>query len=147
MSDVISELARRLVVGHKRDGRCIYDEQAKRELVLACREPGVSVSKLARDCGVNANQLSAWVRKFDLAAARTAAPASSGTEVTQAAFVAVHIEDVPVAAQPAEQSVCVDLQARLPNGVIVDVRASGIQQARGLLDALGRLRCSALTKG
>jgi transposase len=31
MSDWISELARRLVVGHKRDGRSIYDEQAKRE--------------------------------------------------------------------------------------------------------------------
>jgi hypothetical protein len=54
MSDWISELARRLVVGHKRDGRSIYDEQAKRELVLACREPGVSIAKLARDCGVNA---------------------------------------------------------------------------------------------
>ena len=51
-------LARRPVVGHKRDGRSIYNEQAKRELVLACREPGVSIAKLARDCGVNANQVS-----------------------------------------------------------------------------------------
>ncbi|WP_198083436.1 transposase [Variovorax sp. E3] len=120
---------------------------AKRQLVLACREPGVSVSQLAGDCGVNANQLSAWVRKFVLAAASSTVPASSGTEVTQAAFVAVHIDDVPVASQPAERSACVDLQARLPNGVIVDLRGSDIQQARDLLDALGRLRCSASTKG
>ncbi|WP_265298803.1 transposase [Verminephrobacter eiseniae] len=137
-------MTKRLVVGHTRDGRCIYDEQAKRELILACREPGASVSKLARDCGVNANQLSTWARKFELAAAKTAAaPASSGTAVTQTAFVAVHIDDAPVVAQ----SVCVDLQARLPNGVVVDLRACDMRQARGLLDALGRLQCSASTKG
>jgi len=144
MSEWTKELTKRLVVGHTRDGRCIYDEQAKRELILACREPGASVSKLARDCGVNANQLSTWARKFELAAAKTAAaPASSGTAVTQAAFVAVHIDDAPVVAQ----SVCVDLQARLPNGVVVDLRACDMRQARGLLDALGRLQCSASTKG
>ncbi|MCW5260036.1 IS66 family insertion sequence hypothetical protein [Verminephrobacter eiseniae] len=144
MSEWTKELTKRLVVGHTRDGRCIYDEQAKRELILACREPGASVSKLARDCGVNANQLSTWARKFELAAAKTAAaPASSGTAVTQTAFVAVHIDDAPVVAQ----SVCVDLQARLPNGVVVDLRACDMRQARGLLDALGRLQCSASTKG
>lgn len=146
MSEWTKELARRLVVGHKRDGRCIYDEQAKRELILACREPGVSTSKLARDCGVNANQLSTWARKFELSAAKAAA--SGGTAVTQTAFVPVHIDDAPAAAaQPAPQSVCVDLQARLPNGVVVDLRACDMRQARGLLDALGRLRCFASTKG
>lgn len=39
MSEWKAELAKRLVIGHKRDGRCVHDEQAKRELVLACREP------------------------------------------------------------------------------------------------------------
>src|SRR6218665_2567735 len=100
MSEWTKELTKRLVVGHTRDGRCIYDEQAKRELILACREPGASVSKLARDCGVNANQLSTWARKFELAAAKTAAaPASSGTAVTQAAFVAGDNDDEPVGAR------------------------------------------------
>src|SRR6218665_2919957 len=171
MSEWTKELTKRLVVGHTRDGRCIYDEQAKRELILACPRPGApgaeparacggrpaqtknpgppgaaaggSLWKLGGDCGVNANQLSTWARKFELAAAKTAAaPASSGTAVTQAAFVAVHIDDAPVVAQ----SVCVDLQARLPNGVVVDLRACDMRQARGLLDALGRLQCSASTK-
>src|SRR6218665_2769415 len=144
MSEWTKELTKRLVVGHTRDGRCIYDEQAKRELILACRQPGGWGSKLQRHCGGHPNQLSTWARKFELAAAKTAAaPASSGTAVTQAAFVAVHIDDAPVVAQ----SVCVDLQARLPNGVVVDLRACDMRQARGLLDALGRLQCSASTKG
>ncbi len=55
MSEGMEELARRLVVGHKRDGRCVYDEQAKAELVAECAKPGASVSRLAREAGVNAN--------------------------------------------------------------------------------------------
>jgi transposase len=58
MSDDIEQLAQRLVIGHKRDGRSIYDTQAKRELVQACRQPGVSLAKVARKCGINANVLS-----------------------------------------------------------------------------------------
>ncbi|HEX5684252.1 MAG TPA: transposase [Ideonella sp.] len=57
MTERIAELAQRLVIGHKSDGRCVYDEQAKCELVKLYRETGVSVAKLARDCGVNANLL------------------------------------------------------------------------------------------
>lgn len=38
-------------------------ERAKRELIPACREPSVSVSKLARQCGINSNQLSGWIRR------------------------------------------------------------------------------------
>lgn len=42
MSEGIEELARRLVVGHKRDGRSIYDTQAKAELIEICRRGEVS---------------------------------------------------------------------------------------------------------
>ena len=65
MSEWISELAQRLVVSRKRDGRCVYDEQAKRDLILACQQPGISVSKLARQCGINSNQLSGWIRRHE----------------------------------------------------------------------------------
>ncbi len=37
MSEWTTELAGRLVIGRKRDGRCVYDAEAKRELVLASR--------------------------------------------------------------------------------------------------------------
>jgi transposase len=58
MSGNMEDLARRLVVGRKGDGRSVYDEAAKAELVAACGRPGASVSRLARECGINANQLS-----------------------------------------------------------------------------------------
>src|SRR6218665_84671 len=103
MSEWTKELTKRLVVGHTRDGRCIYDEQAKRELILAWRGAGAAGAGVGGGGGGHAAQTGT-------------APASSGTAVTQAAFVAVHIDDAPVVAQ----SVCVDLQARLPNGVVVD---------------------------
>ena len=44
MTDDLEDLKRRLVVGHKRDGRSLYDETAKSELVALCMQPGASVS-------------------------------------------------------------------------------------------------------
>ncbi|SFB57583.1 Transposase, partial [Rhizobium sp. NFR07] len=38
-----------------RDGRRRYDPASRDRLVAACLEPGVSVSRLAREQGVNAN--------------------------------------------------------------------------------------------
>jgi len=43
MSDDLEDLKRRLVVGHKSDGRSVYDESAKAELVALCMQPGASV--------------------------------------------------------------------------------------------------------
>ena len=57
MTEEIEAIARRLVVGHKRDGRSIYDPQARSDLVHAIRQPGVSLAKIARTCGINANVL------------------------------------------------------------------------------------------
>ena len=143
MSELISDLAKRLVVGHKRDGRSIYDEQAKRELVLACREPGVSIAKLARDCGVNANQVNSWVRLYERQLAESrASSADVVVEAKTPAFVALE-----VAAARQEETSSMDVQARLPNGVVVDLRGCDMQQALAMIEALGRLRCSASTKG
>lgn len=125
MSDWISELGSRLVVGRKRDGRCVYSAQAKQELVLACRESGVSISKAARECGINANQLSAWIRRHERGSAKAVAPVASAVQRTQPAFVSVAIE-----ATKQEAVVTVDLQARLPNGVVVDLRGCDMQQTQ-----------------
>ena len=38
------------------------------------------------------------------------------------------------------------LQARLPNGVVVDLRECDLRQAREVIEALGRVRCSDSTK-
>jgi len=88
MSDGMEELARRLVVGRKRDGRSAYDEAAKAELVAACGKPGASVSRLARECGVNANQLSRWVREHSRRCQRAVAVSPEARQT----FVAVPID-------------------------------------------------------
>ena len=55
MSDKVEELVRRLVVGRKRDGRKVFDEGAKAELVALGAKSEMSVSKLARECDPNAD--------------------------------------------------------------------------------------------
>ncbi len=148
MSDVVEELARRLVIGRKRDGRCVYDEQAKAELVAECAKPGASVSRLARAAGVNANQLSRWVRERELGGRRRSIAVVA--EPVPATFVPVVIESGALAPTsvpaPAPTAVpTIGLQARMPNGVVIDFSGVDLTQVGQLFDALGRLRCSALT--
>ena len=147
MSDGMEELARRLVIGHKSDGRCVYDEAVKTELVAACSRPGASVSRLARECGINANQLSRWVREHGERRQRAVAVSPGSRE----AFVAVPIAAaVPMltstAAIDGPGAVRMCLQAHLPNGVVVDLRDCDPHQAGVVIEALGRVRCSASTK-
>jgi transposase len=138
MSEWVSELAGRLIVSRKRDGRCVYDAQAKHELIEACRRPGISMAKLARDCGINANLLNTWVRKHERKAVALSMPAVVQADAAAPAFMPVRIE---APAPPAQASV--QLQARLPNGVVVDLTGCDLPQVCELVEALGRLRCSA----
>ena len=145
MSDGMEELARRLVVGRKSDGRSVYDEAAKADLVAACGRPGASVSRLARECGINANQLSRWVREHSQRRQR----AVSLSPAPREAFVAVAIESsapMPRATNDKATAVRMWLQARLPNGVVVDLRECDPHQAGVVIEALGRVRCSVSTK-
>jgi len=143
MSDGIDQLAQRLVIGHKRDGRSIYDDQVKRELIQAYLESGVSLAKVARKCGINANVLSNWVRQHERAKALPRAASGEVVEMPPAAFVPVQLEST--APQPPASTV--NVQVHLPNGVVVDMTGCDLQHAGRLIEALGRLRCSASTKG
>ena len=51
MSERVIDVVPGLVRGQKRDGRCVYDRQAKRELVRRCQQPGVSVARMALQQG------------------------------------------------------------------------------------------------
>jgi transposase len=145
MSDDLEDLKRRLVVGHKSDGRSVYDESAKAELVALCMQPGASVSRLARECGVNANQVGRWLRETGQGRRRTAV---ASAPPKPASFVAVPV--LPAPATSAVQDVGVgramSLQARLPNGVALDVGGLDPRYVGELIEALGRLRCSDSTK-
>lgn len=46
-----------------RNGRRRFEPASKDRLVAACREPGVSVSRLALEHGINANLLRKWIKK------------------------------------------------------------------------------------
>ena len=148
MTEVLGGLANRLVVERKADGRCVYDEAAKAELVVLCGQPGASVSKLARQAGVNANQLWRWVREH----ARRRPDATAGSAAAKReVFVAMPV--AVAASLPASSGGdvgCRDrmtLRARLPNGVVVDVGDLNALQTAEVIAALGRVRCSVSTKG
>ena len=144
MADDLEDLKRRLVVGHKSDGRSVYDEAAKSELVALCRQPGASVSRLARECGVNANQVGRWLREHGHGGRPRKAIASSVP--APATFVAVSLPPAsPIVARCGDG--VMDLQARLPNGVAIDLRGVELRNVGEVIEALGRLRCSASTKG
>ena len=144
MAGDLEDLKRRLVVGRKRGGRCIYDEAAKSELVEMCRQPGASVSRLARECAINANQVSRWLREHAHKLKRSSL--ARCTPVTSP-FVAVPVLPPAVmsAAQGACETVNMSLQARLPNGVTVELRGADLRQLGEVIQALGRLPCSVST--
>lgn len=144
MSDELEELKRRLVVGHKCDGRSVYDSAAKAELVALCKRPGASVSRLARDCGVNANQVSRWVRE---SAQEHRGEAVAGKIAAPTAFVAVPVLPPLTRATAHEQAAAaLSLQAHLPNGVTVDLRGLDRNGLREVVESVGRLRCFVSTK-
>lgn len=145
MTEEIEAIARRLVVGHKRDGRSIYDPQARSDLVRASQQPGVSLARIARACGINANVLSNWVRQHERGNCGAAAARGDIVEMPAAsAFVAVQVDSVPPA--PAAVDPALDLQVRLVNGTTLELRGADLDDVLKLIEGLGRLRCSASTK-
>ena len=144
VTDDLEDLKRRLVVGHKSDGRSVYDEAAKSQLVALCRQPGASVSRLARECGVNANQVSRWLREHGFGGRTRKATAV----VPAPAFVAVAVQPAsPQKTRSGDDTEAVMVvQARLPNGVAIDLRGVELRIVGQVIEVLGRLRCSASTK-
>lgn len=142
MSEIDTEVVRRLVTGRKNDGRAVYDPQAKAEVVRACLKPGVSVARMALQCGINANLLRRWITQSmgaDMKTNRvnmpTVALASTDT------FVPLRLAAsgaMPVTAVALK----VRLHARLPNGVEIDLSDTGPGELLPLLELLGRLPCS-----
>lgn len=144
-------LKERLVTGYERAGkrRC-FDEQAKRELVLACLRPGVSVAGMALEYGLNANLLRKWIRQYQSEAGSEVA--TNGVVSAMPAFVPVvapghadvttgeaHAAPVPL----ARQAQCVmpsQLIAELPNGVKLRLECVGDDASlvMTMIETLGR---------
>ena len=100
MSDDEQKLRVRLV---GRNGRRRYEATSKERLVAACLEPGVSVSRLALEHGVNANLLRKWIKKHTAARSQPLSPS---------AFIPVQLEESADRALLRQDSVAtVDLPA------------------------------------
>ena len=109
-----------------------------------CRQPGASVSRLARECGINANQVSRWLREH---AQKHKRSLLARCTPVASPFVAVPVlqRAVTSATQDASETVSMTLQARLPNGVSIELCGAGLRQIEEVIQALGRVACSAST--
>ena len=145
-----SEVLSGLVVGHKSDGRCRYDPQAKQELIRQCMKPGVSVSRMAMRHGVNANLLRTWITKAQSAMAKQMATSEVSEQVAQA-FVPVKLEPPSSANLPAIKATglankapptLVRMQVCLPNGISIDLGQAPMHELGEFMQMLSALPCS-----
>ena len=134
MKEHSTQLSRRLIVGHGRDGRCLYDPEAKRELVEACLQPGKSVAKIALQYGINANLLRKWMGHY-----RETGRPNPNSPLALPAFVPVQ----PLSTgKPIESA----LSAELPNGVKLALQPVALSDLPSILKALAELPCSVSTQ-
>ena len=61
MTENLTDLVGRLVVGSKADGRRVYSKEGKRAVVEACLAGKASVARIALQIGVNANLVRRWI--------------------------------------------------------------------------------------
>jgi transposase len=139
-----------------RNGRRRYEPASKERLVAACLEPGVSVSRLALEHGVNANLLRKWIGKR--AQAQCLPPSSPP------AFIPVQIEsaadralsrqrnmaavDLPATCEvrgsehqrAAPFSAPAKVSASLPNGVKLTLECGDVDALTATIGALGHVQ-------
>jgi transposase len=159
------DLRSRLVVGQKRDGRREFNEDAVRELVALCLRPGVSIARAAMDHDVNPNQLRRWIVRYqpqilhgsrepepmvvDGVSIDISAPSikDSAKANTLPAFVPVVPSSIPQSIAPTPSpSMTLALHVRLTNGIELNFDEAGVEEIATIIQLLGRLPCSGLTK-
>ena len=91
MTEPSLDLVPNLVRSRKRNGLCMYNKAAKRELVRRCLLPGVSLARTALDHGLNANLLRKWV--VILSGKRLPRRNARGLAVTQVPLLAVAAQE------------------------------------------------------
>jgi transposase len=126
-----SRLSRTLVVGHRSDGRCRYAPEAKRELIEACLQPGISIARRALEHGINANLLRKWINRYR-ENNRSVIPSAPAT---LPAFAPVLSLDPPKWTE-------VSLNVTLPNGVKLALQGVSLTDLSPLLNDLAALPCS-----
>jgi transposase len=132
-----------------RNGRRRFDQSSKDRLVAACLEPGASVSKLAREHGVNANLVWKWIRKHTQAHPLSPSSTSAFIPVVQIAAASSKFDIEMHAADHEERLVTADrngrlsspakVSASLPNGVRLTLECSDLSGLTAIIGALGHV--------
>jgi transposase-like protein len=94
----------------RRRGR--YSDEFKRQVIVACLEPGVSTAAVALANGLNANLARRWVAESsqhnDTRASKTATTLASVHTVP--AFLPIKLESVPPASATRQADIHIELQ-------------------------------------
>ncbi|MDY7544623.1 transposase [Glaciimonas sp. CA11.2] len=128
-----------LIVKRLRNGRCQYDPRAKRELVEASFQPGVSVAKLAYQHTLNANLLRKWIVQYQRKSGAAPMKVTRVPALLSAFIPVVTVNTATPVTMPT-------LRARLPNGIDIDANCTTRDEILSLLEMLCQLPCSALTR-
>lgn len=134
-----------------RNGRRRYDAASKERLVAACLEPGVSVSRLALEHGINANLLRKWIKNAKEAG--TLPPSTSAFIPVVAADRSLPMQsrslDMP--ATRGEERLAksermgpsfspAKVSASLPNGVRLTLECGDANALAAIIGALGHVQ-------
>jgi len=130
-----------------RNGRRRYEAASKARLVAASLEPGVSVSRLALDNGVNANLLRKWIKQAKEAGREHRPSASAFVPVVAAecslstALTAQHGEErLAKPERTVPLSSPVRMSATLPNGVKLALDCGDMDALTAMIGALGHVQ-------
>ncbi|UVK50307.1 transposase (plasmid) [Mesorhizobium sp. AR02] len=137
-----------------RNGRRRYDPASKERLVAACLEPGVSVSRLALEYGINANLLRKWIKTTkDAGALPPPAPSAFIPVQVTAADHSLPMQsnsvDRPAARGEERLSksesmgslpLPAKVSASLPNGVKLVLECGDVDALTAIIGALGHVQ-------
>jgi transposase len=122
-----------LVLGERSDGRRIFSLTAKRALVKACLEPGVSVARVAQMHALNANLLRKWIQLHGREQAVAATVSLQPMLLPVAAIESASVPEPKVILAPVS---CIEI---VLGGATIRVHgAIDVQQLRLVLDCVAR---------
>lgn len=110
-----------------RQQRCQYDPAFKHSLVEQTLVPGASVARIAREHGINANQLFKWRRQFLLGKPALPAPRDSSPSAISLLPVTIATEEQASVASPS-------LAVPSESGQIEIMLAGGTVRIQGAVD-------------
>ncbi|KQW55112.1 transposase [Ensifer sp. Root127] len=123
-----------------RDGRRRYDPASRDQLVAACLEPGVSVSRLALEHGVNANLVRKWMKKAreerPLPLVSTFVPVQIAPDMHSSCASDRLTKTEPLGKRFHASKV----SALLPNGVSLTVECSDVDGLAAIIGALSHVQ-------